>query len=95
MATERLAMHQAREIIRQKLTLKRTHREVMAAVGVSMGTVSAVMSRALALGLDWEGIEALDDEELDVPQRPSQNKRTRHALCRTRRRCTWSCGGRA
>jgi hypothetical protein len=66
MATERLAMHQAREILRQKLTLKRSHREVMAALGVSMGTVSGVMTRAAVLGLDWEAVEALDDEALEV-----------------------------
>jgi transposase len=66
MATERLAMHQAREILRQKLTLKRSHRDVMSAVGVSMGTVSNVVARAVALGLDWEAVEALDDEALEV-----------------------------
>jgi transposase len=66
MATERLAMHQAREILRLKLTLKRTHRIIMKAVGVSMGTVSGVMARATALGLDWKEVEALDDEALDV-----------------------------
>lgn len=65
MATERLAMHQAREILRQKLTLKRSHREVVAALGVSIGTVSKVAGRAMALGLDWTAIEALDDEALD------------------------------
>jgi transposase len=66
MATERLAMHQAREILRQKLTLRRSHREVVAALGVSMGTVSAVVNRAAVLGLDWEAAEALDDEALEV-----------------------------
>jgi transposase len=66
MATERLAMHQAREILRQKLTLKRSHRDVMAALGVSMGTVSSVTGRAAALGFDWEAIEALDDETLET-----------------------------
>ena len=66
MATERLAMHQAREILRQKLTLKRSHRDVMHSVGVSMGTVSGVMVRATALGLDWAAVEALDDEALEV-----------------------------
>jgi transposase len=64
MATERLAMYQAREILRLKLTQKKTHRAVMAAVGVSMGTVSGVVVRAAALGLDWETIEGLDDETL-------------------------------
>ncbi len=66
MATERLAMHQVREILRQKLTLRRTHREVMAALGVSMGAVSGVVTRAAALGLDWEAVQALDDEVLEV-----------------------------
>ena len=66
MATERLAMHQAREILRQKLTLKRSHRDVVSAVGVSMGTVSGVVVRAAALGLDWEAVEALDDEALEA-----------------------------
>ncbi|WP_437597193.1 IS21 family transposase [Sorangium sp. So ce590] len=58
-------MHQAREILRQKLTLKQSHREVVAALGVSIGTVSKVAGRAMALGLDWTAIEALDDEALD------------------------------
>src|SRR5271170_4571918 len=66
MATERLAMHDVREILRQKLTLKRSHREVVATVGVSMGAVSGVVTRAAALGLDWEAVEALDDEALEV-----------------------------
>lgn len=66
MATERLAMHQVREILRQKLTLRRSHREVMAVLGVSMGVVSGVVTRAAALGLDWEAVQALDDEALEV-----------------------------
>ncbi len=39
MATERLPMHVLREILRQKLGLGRTHRQVAAAVGVSAGKV--------------------------------------------------------
>ena len=66
MATERLAMHHVREILRQKLTLKRSHRAVVEALGVSMGVVSGVVTRAATLGLDWEAVEALDDEALEV-----------------------------
>jgi len=66
MATERLAMHDVREILRQKLTLKRSHRAVVEALGVSMGVISGVVTRAAALGLDWEAVEALDDEALEV-----------------------------
>jgi transposase len=66
MATERLAMHDVREILRQKLTLKRSHRAVVQALGVSMGVVSGVVTRAATLGLDWAAVEALDDEALEV-----------------------------
>jgi transposase len=66
MATERLAMHQVREILRQKLTLRLSHRDVVAALGVSMGAVSSVVTRAAALGLDWRAVEELDDEALEV-----------------------------
>ena len=37
MATERVSMRQLREILRQKLLLARSHREVAASVGVSSG----------------------------------------------------------
>lgn len=66
MATERLPMHNLREILRQRLTLARSYRGVAQAVGVSVGSVSSVLSRAAALGLDWNAIEALDDEELET-----------------------------
>jgi transposase len=66
MATERLAMHQVREILRQKLVQKRSHRAVVTALGVSMGAVSSVVTRAATLGLDWKAVEALDDEALEV-----------------------------
>ncbi len=79
MATERLAMHQAREILRLKLWEKKTHREVMLAVGVSMGTVSGVFVRAAALGLDWETVDVLDDETLEQrlygPKSPKRDTR--------------------
>ena len=46
MATERLSMRQLREVLRQKLLLMWTHREVMASLGVGQGTVSKVLARA-------------------------------------------------
>jgi hypothetical protein len=57
MATERLAMHQAREILRQKLTLKRSHREVMVALccrarslmGSRSGSMMAIIESDQAL----------------------------------------------
>jgi hypothetical protein len=39
MATERLSMRKTREILRQKWELGRTHREVAASVGLSLGAV--------------------------------------------------------
>src|SRR5713101_5743230 len=42
MATERLSMRQIREILRQKWTLGRTHRQVAEGLRVGLGTVSTV-----------------------------------------------------
>ncbi len=91
MATERLAMHQAREILRQKLTLRRSHREVVASVGVSMGAVSGVVTRAAALGLDWEAVEALATRRSRCGCTALGSRRVRRGRCRTPRSCTWSC----
>ena len=48
MATERLSMRRTREILRQKLELGRSHREVAASVGLSVGAVGATLVRAAA-----------------------------------------------
>ena len=55
MATERLSMHKAREILRQKWELGRTHREIAASVGQSLGVVAGTLGRAKAAGLDRAG----------------------------------------
>jgi transposase len=65
MATERLAMDRLREILRQKLVLRRSHRDVADAVGVSVGLVSSVMSRAAVQQVDAEHIEEIDEAELE------------------------------
>lgn len=65
MATERLAMHRLKEILRQKLVLRRSHREVAKAVGVSLGLVSGTMSRATLLQIVAEDVEELDEAELE------------------------------
>jgi transposase len=65
MATERLAMHRIKEILRQKV-LGRSHREVARALGVSVGLVSGVVTRTRALGLDAKSADALGDDELEV-----------------------------
>jgi hypothetical protein len=71
MATERLSMRNTREILRQKWTLGRSHREVGHSVAVSIGAVSAVIARAIAAGLDWPAVQALTDEALESKLYPS------------------------
>src|SRR5271167_1017291 len=65
MATERLAMHQLKEILRQKLVLRRSHRAVAKAVGVSLGLVSGVWSRAVVLQITAENIDGFEEAELE------------------------------
>ena len=70
MATERLRMHVLREIIRQKLALGRSHRQVAAAVGVSAGKVASVYADARSLGIDAAAVEAMTDAELAARMYP-------------------------
>jgi transposase len=65
MATERVPMRKIREILRLKWVSQRSHREVARSLGVSAGTVAAVVSRARALALTWTAVEALSDETLE------------------------------
>ncbi|MGO9832757.1 MAG: IS21 family transposase, partial [Polyangiaceae bacterium] len=58
-------MRQVREILRQKLAVGRSNRQVAASLGISNGAVSSTASRARALGLDWEKVTALSDEALE------------------------------
>ena len=48
MATERLSMRQTREILRQKWSLGRTHREVAQSLRISTGAVGTTVLRARA-----------------------------------------------
>lgn len=65
MGMERLTMKQIREILRQKWQLKRTHRAVSLALGVSTGVVSKTTSRAKLLGLTWEAVDATSEKTLE------------------------------
>jgi transposase len=59
-------MHRAREILRQKWQSGRSHREVSRSLGLSVGMVSATLSRAEAAGLTtWAAVEALSDGDLE------------------------------
>ena len=59
-------MHVLREILRLKLGLGRSHREVAAAVRVSIGKVSDVFAQARGHGLDAAAVEAMTDAELEA-----------------------------
>lgn len=67
MAGPRLSMRHVREILRQKWRLGRSHREVAASLGVSVGVVSGTLARAREAGLDWAAVE--DQSELEVEAR--------------------------
>ena len=58
-------MRRTREILRQKLELGRSHREVAASVGLSVGAVGATLVRAATAGLSWASVQGLTDEALD------------------------------
>jgi len=64
-------MRKTREILRQKWQLGRTHREVALSVGASAGAVARAVERATAAGLDWAGVEARADDELEAQLYPS------------------------
>ena len=66
MTTERLSMRNTREILRQKWPLGRSHREVAASLGISLGVIAATLQRARAAGLDWPAVEGLDEGALEA-----------------------------
>jgi len=79
MATERLPMRKAREILRQKLQCRLSHRQVAKSVGVSPGSVGDVIGRAKLAQLDWSRVEALSEDALQLVLygRPFVGERTR------------------
>lgn len=58
-------MRKTREILRLKWDLERTHREVTASVGLSLGAVALTIGRAMNAGLDWPTVQTLSDAELE------------------------------
>jgi transposase len=65
MAAERLSMRQIRDVLRQKWTLGLSHRAVARSLGVGLGTITSVIVRAQAAGLDWPQVQALADDVLE------------------------------
>ena len=89
MAAERLSMRQIREILRQKWALGLSHRAVARSVGLGLGTISSVLTRAEAAGLDWTQVQLLPDDVLESrlygrPEVAATRYRKRPAPCRRR-----------
>jgi transposase len=64
-------MQHLREILRQKLALGRSHREVARSLSISPSTVAGVFAIARSLGLDAPAVEALTDAELEARMYPA------------------------
>lgn len=52
-------------VLRQKWELGRTHRQVAASVGLSLGAVALTLGRATGAGLDWAVAQTLSDALLE------------------------------
>ena len=61
-------MVQIREILRQKLGLQRSNREVAAALRISASTVSYVVCAVRARGVDAAAAGRMTDAELEAAQ---------------------------
>jgi transposase len=72
-------MRKTREVLRLKLELGRSHREIARTLGMGVGTVSECVARARAAGIDWAAAETLDDVALESRLYPSK-KTTGRAL---------------
>lgn len=63
MATQRLTMRKIREILRQKLALGRSHRDVAKSLGVSIGAISKIVGEADERGVTLDVVQGMSDEE--------------------------------
>jgi transposase len=66
MTTERLSMHNVREILRQVWELGCSYREVARSLGLSLGAVGTTVRRATEASLDWAQAQALSEDALEA-----------------------------
>ncbi len=65
MPAQRVSMHKIKEVLRLRSTQQLSHRQIAAAAGVSISTVSEYRLRAESAGLSWPLPEHLDDAALE------------------------------
>ena len=66
MPAERVPMRRIKEILRLKLDCGLSHRQIVAALGVSLGAVSKFVSLAEGQGLIWPVILGLDEDQIEA-----------------------------
>ena len=70
-------MRSVHEVLRLRHELRRSMRDIAAAVGISLSTVSTYLRRAEAAGISWPPPEEMDDAALQAalfPLRPSSSE---------------------
>ena len=63
-------MRKTKEILRLRWKQDRSFREIAKALCVGLGTASEVVSRATHLGLTWNEVEAIGEDELEARMYP-------------------------
>jgi transposase len=59
-------MRRIKEVLRLKLDIGLSHRQIVAASGVSLGAVSKLVRLAEGAGLTWAALAELDDEQIEA-----------------------------
>ena len=66
MPARRVPMRRIKEVLRLKLDVGLSHRQIVAALGVSLGAVSKFVSLAEREGLTWLAIADLDEDQIEA-----------------------------
>src|SRR3954469_20809821 len=67
MPAERVAMRQAREIVRLKFSAGVATREIARRLGIAASTVRETLRRLEAAGLGWPFADGMSDSDLEEP----------------------------
>lgn len=66
MPAKRAPMRKIKELLRLKFSGGLSHRQIVAALGVSLGAVSKIVSRTEGEGINWPLIADLDESEIEA-----------------------------